>query len=99
MKKFRLLPENESDQTTSADYGWTTKRESAEVHSISVAEGQPGCKYQLSVSAVNSGGTSVPSECIYVSIPPRVPAPPPAFHVLPQGNFPVIYYYTLPPLL
>ncbi|VDN38011.1 unnamed protein product, partial [Gongylonema pulchrum] len=56
------VPENDGDQATSADCGWTMKRESAEVHSMSVAEGQPGCKYQLSVLAVSSGGTSVPSE-------------------------------------
>ncbi|CAG9535682.1 unnamed protein product [Cercopithifilaria johnstoni] len=76
---------NDNDQATSANYGWTVKHEGAEVLSISVAEGQPGCKYQLSVSAVNSGGTSIPSECIYVSIPPRSPAAPPGFHALPQG--------------
>ncbi|EFO22071.2 hypothetical protein LOAG_06415 [Loa loa] len=76
---------SDNDQATSADCGWTVKRESAEVLSISVAEGQPGCKYQLSVSAVNSGGTSVPSECIYVSVPPRTPAAPLSFHALPQG--------------
>lgn len=63
------------------------KREGPEVLSISVAEGQPGCKYQLSVSAVNSGGTSIPSECIYVSIPPRPPSAPLSFHALPQGKF------------
>ncbi|VDN21651.1 unnamed protein product [Gongylonema pulchrum] len=79
------VPENDGDQATSADCGWTMKRESAEVHSMSVAEGQPGCKYQLSVLAVSSGGTSVPSECIYLSIPPRPPAPPPSFHTLAQG--------------
>ncbi|VDP14211.1 unnamed protein product [Onchocerca flexuosa] len=76
---------NDNDQTTSANCGWTMKRENAEVLSISVAEGQPGCKYQLSVSAVNSGGTSIPSECIYVSIPPRSPSAPLNLHALPQG--------------
>uniref|UniRef100_A0A8R1XR77 Fibronectin type-III domain-containing protein n=1 Tax=Onchocerca volvulus TaxID=6282 RepID=A0A8R1XR77_ONCVO len=76
---------NDNDQTTSTNCGWTVKRENAEVQSISVAEGQPGCKYQLSVSAVNSGGTSIPSECIYVSIPPRSPAAPLSLHALPQG--------------
>uniref|UniRef100_A0A915PDA4 Fibronectin type-III domain-containing protein n=1 Tax=Setaria digitata TaxID=48799 RepID=A0A915PDA4_9BILA len=77
--------ENDSDQATSATCSWKVKRESAEVLNINVAEGQPGCKYQLSVSAVNSGGTSVPSECIYLSIPPRSPAAPSSFHALPQG--------------
>ncbi|KAM3727642.1 Fibronectin type III domain-containing protein 3B [Dirofilaria immitis] len=76
---------NDNDQATNANCGWTVKRESAETLSISVAEGQPGCKYQLSVSAVNSGGTSIPSECIYVSIPPRSPAAPLGLHALPQG--------------
>ncbi|VDM40266.1 unnamed protein product [Toxocara canis] len=68
-----------------AEWGWRTRRKSSSAREEFVGEGIPGCRYQLSVSAVSAGGTSLPSECVYVSVPPAVPSPPPSLSASPQG--------------
>lgn len=74
-----------AEDADTADSGWRTRRKNSNAREEFVGEGTPGCRYQLSVSAVNAGGTSLPSECVYVSIPPAVPSPPSSFSAVPQG--------------
>lgn len=79
-------PRTSDEENDASDINeWTTRREPSSTRSIYVGEGRPGCKYQLSVCATSAGGTSVPSECVYMSIPPAVPSPPSSFSALPQG--------------
>ena len=64
---------------------WTSRNVAAEERSLYVGDGRYGYKYQISVFAINAGGTSVPSECVYLYIPPDVPSPAPVFQASAQG--------------
>lgn len=66
---------------------WTVRNVDGNSCSLDVHDGRPGCKYQLSISAISASGTSLPSDCVYVSIPPTVPSPPSSFQVFPHGIF------------
>lgn len=81
-KPARVLEEERECESSTE---WTSRTIEAAERSLYVGDGKYGCKYQLSVCAINAGGKSVPSQCVYLFIPPDVPSPPLNFQINAQG--------------
>ncbi|VDK52873.1 unnamed protein product [Anisakis simplex] len=77
---------NDEKAEEKEENGWMKRyKRSDESNEEYVGDGKPGCRYQLCVYAINQAGTSLPSECVYVTIPTMPPSIPQSFSVAPQG--------------